>query len=396
MAERTRAKKPAKPGGEKAPSVLLFIETSREFGRGLLYGIARYSRLHGPWRVYRQSTGLDSSLPEWRDLKIDGAIVRDVSMAGNLAGSGLPLIYAQHNKDSYAPFPAIITDSAAIASMAAEHFLDRGFEHFAYCGLDEFVWSRLRAHHFSARVARSGFQVSLYRQPKARAKRAWKSEENLIAEWLRSLPKPVALMCCNDDRALQVIEACKLAEMYVPDQVAVLGVDNDVLICDLADPPISSIALNTETAGHEAARLLDRLMSGEKMAGQEIRVGPTHIVTRMSTDMLAVADREVAAAVRFIRRHPNRMIQVDDVVDATNVSRRVLEKRFKAILRRSVYQEIRRVRVNYITELLVGTDMSITEIAVKSGFDGVEHVSRYFRKETGISLREYRKRRGPQ
>jgi len=237
--------------------------------------------------------------------------------------------------------------------------------------------------------------VNLYRQPKARAKRAWKSEQNLIGEWLKALPKPVALMCCNDDRALQVIEACKLAELYVPDQVAVLGVDNDVLICDLADPPISSIALNTEVAGHDAARLLDQLMSGEEMAGQEVRVRPTHIVTRMSTDMLAVTDREVAAAVRFIRRNPSRMMQVNDVVDATNVSRRVLEKRFKAILRRSVYQEIRRVRVNYIVGLLVGTDMSITEIAVKSGFDGVEHISRYFRKETGTSLREYRKRRGP-
>ncbi|MHC4520584.1 MAG: helix-turn-helix domain-containing protein, partial [Planctomycetota bacterium] len=194
---------------------------------------------------------------------------------------------------------------------------------------------------------------------------------------------------------LQVIEACKLAELYVPDQVAVLGVDNDVLICDLADPPISSIALSTEAAGHEAAKLLDQLMSGAAMTGQEIRVRPTHIVTRMSTDMLAVTDREVAAAVRFIRRNPNRMMQVNDVVEATSVSRRVLEKRFKAVLRRSVYQEIRRIRVNYIIELLVGTDMSITEIAVKSGFDGVEHISRYFRKETGISLREYRKRRGP-
>lgn len=394
MAKRTGSRKSAKSGGEKTPSVLLFVETSREFGRGLLYGIARYSRLRGPWRVYRRSAGLDSSLPEWRDLKIDGAIVRDVNMATNLATSGLPLVFAQHTQESYAPFPAIITDSAAIGAMAAEHFLDRGFEHFAYCGLDEFIWSKLRAHHFSKRLEQSGFEVNLYQRPKARAKRAWKSEQNLIAEWLRSLPKPVALMCCNDDRALQVIEACKLAEVYVPDQVAVLGVDNDVLICDLADPPISSVALNTEMAGQEAAELLDRLMGGEKMAGQVIGVRPTHIVTRMSTDMLAVSDSDVAAALRFIRRHPSRMIQVNDVVEATNVSRRVLEKRFKAILRRSVYQEIRRVRVNYIIELLVGTDTSITEIAVKSGFDGVEHISRYFRKETGVSLREYRKRRG--
>ncbi len=394
MVERSRSKKPPKTVAEKAPSVLLFVETSREFGRGLLYGIARYSRLHGPWRVYRQSAGLDSELPEWRDLRIDGAIVRDVKMIGNLAAWGFPVIFAQHNKESYAPFPAIITDSAGIGNMAAEHFLDRGFQHFAYCGLDEFIWSRLRGRHFSERLEREGRHVSTYRQPKAQAKRAWKSEQNFIAEWLASLPKPLALMCCNDDRALQVTEACKLADLYVPDEVAILGVDNDVLICDLADPPISSIALGTEMAGHEAARLLDQLMKGGQMTGQEISVHPTHIVTRMSTDMLAVTDRDVGAAVRFIRRNPNHMIQVDDVVRATNVSRRVLEKRFRAILRRSVYHEIRRVRVGYIVQLLIGSNMSITEIAVKAGFDGVEHVSRYFRKETGLSLREYRKRHG--
>jgi len=394
MVERTLASDSARPDSGTAPSVFLFVETSREFGRGLLNGIARYSRLHGPWRVYRQSAGLESPLPQWRDLKIDGAIVRDGNMVGDLLKSGMPLIFAQHTRERYAPYPAIITDSAEIGAMAAAHFLDRGFEHFAYCGLDEFVWSRLRGRHFGERLEQSGYEADVYRQPKARAKRAWKSEQPLIAEWLESLPKPLALMCCNDDRALQVIEACKLADLYVPDQVAVLGVDNDVLICDLADPPISSIALNTEGAGHEAAELLEQLMNGAPMAGQQIRVQPTHIATRMSTDMLAVADVEVAAAVRFVRQNPNRMMQVNDVVEATNVSRRVLEKRFKATLHRSVYQEIRRVRVNYIIGLLVGTDMSITEIALKSGFDGVEHISRYFRKETGTSLREYRKRHG--
>ena len=279
---------------KKAPSVLLFIESSREFGRGLLHGIARYSRLHGPWRVYRRSAGLESAFPEWRDLKIDGALVRDVKMVQNLTGAGIPVIFAQHKRATTSPFPVIITDSAAIGQMAAEHFLDRGFVHFAYCGLDEFVWSRLRAQYFSERLKAAGFETSLYRQPRRVAERAWKSEQYLIADWLVSLPKPVALMCCNDDRALQVIEACKLAELHVPDQVAVLGVDNDVLICDLADPPISSVALNTEVAGHDAAKLLDHLMKGGRMTGQTIPVRPTHIVTRMSTDILAVTDPAVA------------------------------------------------------------------------------------------------------
>lgn len=387
-------KKRAKPSESAwAPSVLLFVETSREFGRGLLHGIAKYSRVHGPWRVYRWPGALDSVLPEWKYLKIDGAIVRDVKVVEALAHSGIPVIFAQHNKESYAPFPGIITDSASIGSIAAEHFLDRGFQHFAYCGFDEFAWSRGRAQHFAERLRRAGFETNVYRQPTSR--RALRNEQSRIADWLASLPTPVAVMRCNDDRALQVIEACKLVNLDVPDPVAVLGVDNDVLVCDLADPPISSIALNTEGAGYEAARLLESLMKGEAMAGQVIPVRPRHIVTRMSTDMLAVTDKDVAAALRFIRRNPNRLIQVGDVVEATNVSRRVLEKRFKTMLRRSVHQEIRRVRVNNIIQLLAGTDMSVTDISVHCGFDGVEHIARYFRKETGTSLREYRKRYAP-
>jgi LacI family transcriptional regulator len=379
----------------RTPSVLLFVETSREFGRGLLHGIARYSRLHGPWQIYRQSGALDSSLPEWKSLRIDGAIVRDVKTTENLIGSGFPVIFAQHSKTDYTPYPAILTDSSAIGRMAAEHFLDRGFQHFAYCGLDEFVWSRGRADHFAQNLKQAGFGTSVYRQWASKTQRALKNEQDLIIDWLCSLPKPVALMCCNDDRALQVVEACKLAELAVPDDVAVLGVDNDILVCDLADPPISSIALSTETAGYEAARLLDDLMHGGQMTGQQIPVQPTHIVSRMSTDILTVADPEVAAALRFIRHNPDRLIQVDDVVRATNVSRRVLEKRFKATLHRSVHQEIRRVRVNNIIPLLIDTDMSIAAVASCCGFAGVAHIARYFRKETGVSLRDYRKRYTP-
>jgi LacI family transcriptional regulator len=395
MAPRTTRKisPPSSPGTTR--SVLLFVETSREFGRGLLHGIARYARLHGPWRVHRWPGALDSLLPEWKSLKIDGAIVRDVKAVEGLAHAGIPIIFAQHSKESYAPFPAIITESESIGCMAAEHFLDRGFQNFAWCGYDDFVWSRRRAEHFERRLRQAGFEVNLYRQPVARRGRATRNEQNVLADWLLSLPKPVGVMCCNDDRALQVIETCKQVDCDVPDDVAVLGVDNDVLVCDLADPPISSIALDTAGAGYQAARLLDDLMSGGDMTGQVLPVHPTHIVTRMSTDMLAVTDAEVAAALRFIRRNVHRLLQVDDVVEATNVSRRVLEKRFKAVLRRSVHQEIRRVRVHSIIQLLAGTDLSIAAIARHCGFDGVTHIARYFREETGVSLREYRQRHAP-
>src|SRR4030042_3429730 len=168
MADGITGEKAERPRAVGASSVLLFIETSREFGRGLLHGIARYSTLHGPWRVYRWPGALDSSLPEGRDLKIDGAIVRDVKVVEDLAHSGVPVIFAQHNRESYSPFPVILTESASIGCMAAEHFLDRGFRDLAYCGLDEFAWSRGRASHFAKRVEHEGFQGHMYRQPASR------------------------------------------------------------------------------------------------------------------------------------------------------------------------------------------------------------------------------------
>ena len=202
-------------------------------------------------------------------------------------------------------------------------------------------------------------------------------------------------MACNDDRALQVVEACKLVDLHVPEEIAVIGVDNDVLVCDLADPPISSIALTAEAAGYAAAEQLDRLMRGEKMTGQRIVVFATHIVTRASTDITAVTDSDVAAAVRFIRKNADQNIQVKDVVNATMISRRVLENRFRAVLRRPIHQEIRRMRVNRIIQLLVDTDLTIKEIALRSGFDSAWHIARYFRRVVGVSLREYRSKYAP-
>jgi LacI family transcriptional regulator len=378
------------PVARTSPTVLLFVETSREFGRSLLHGIAKYSRWHGHWRVYQRPVALDSSLPDWRDMKIDGAVARDVKVAQSLVRSGFPVIFVQHSRDIYENFPGITTDASSIARMAAEHFLERGFQNFAYCGLDDYAWSRNRGLFFRQWLGQAGHKVHTYKQPKTPDKRLWKEEQYVLSDWLVSLPKPVALMCCNDDRALQVVEACKLASLHVPDHVAVLGVDNDVLVCDLADPPISSIALTAEAAGFEAAELLDRLMKGEKMAGQRIVVFPTYLVTRVSTDIVAVVDPEVAAAVRFIREHADRAVQVKDVVNATTVSRRVLENRFRAVLQRSIHQEIQRMRVNRIIQLLVGTDTSIKEIALRSGFDSAWHIARYFRRVVGVSLREYR------
>ena len=385
----------------KIPRIVLLVEHSRAFGRGILYGIAKYSNLHGPWAFYRhppyymEPWGPRKTL-SWlknivRKFDADGVIMRTVGNTEAVLELDLPVIVLDIN-ELIPAYANIIGSNIEIGKIGAEYLLNRGFRHFAYCGFDNMLWSRQRGEGFCDRVKEAGFETSLYVQPKSKSNRSWEKEQSFVVEWLRLLPKPVALMVCNDDRGQYVTEACKIADLHVPEELAIIGADNDELICDLTDPPLSSVSLNAEMAGYEAAELMEKLMAGEKMAGKLITVKPTHVVTRKSTDILAIEDHEVAEAVRFIRRNAKRTLQVNEVAEAAALSRRVLEKRFRAILNRSVYEEIRRIRINLLTELLIQTDMSISEIAAEMGFPGPEHIARYFRKVKGVSLIDYRKK----
>ena len=215
-----------------------------------------------------------------------------------------------------------------------------------------------------------------------------------MIDWLKSLPKPIGLMTCVDDRSQHVFEACQLAGLRVPNDVAILGVDNDEVICNMVYPPLSSIALNLEKAGYEAAHLLDKMMNNHKIDNRTLLVGSSRVVTRQSTDIIAVEDEIVIDAIRYIQQNVKKAIQVHELADAVAVSRRSLERRFRVALGCSILEEIRRVRVDHISRLLVETDRSILRIARTFGFTGVDHISRYFRKEKGIGPRAYRKRYG--
>ena len=188
-------------------------------------------------------------------------------------------------------------------------------------------------------------------------------------------------MACNDDRGHHVLEACKIAELRVPEDVAVIGVDNDILVCEMCDPPLSSIALNTESAGYETAELLDKLMRNTEMCGQEILVAPTHVVSRHSTDIFAIKDENVVKALCFIFKNIRRKIIVEDIVKVTSLSRRSLETKFKKNLGRSIMDEVRRMRIGIISKLLIETDLSIAEICNTFSFIDMDHIARYFKKE---------------
>ncbi|MHC4559998.1 MAG: XylR family transcriptional regulator [Planctomycetota bacterium] len=378
----------------KIRKVILLLATSRAHVRGLLHGIAKYSHLYGPW-IFHTDAPLHrkgDALSWLKNCGADGVIAPDAEQNEEIIKMGLPTIVYRVAKERIPHLPAIIADNSMVGEMAAEHLLDRGFHCFAYLGSEDRPWSRERSESFGKRIAETAFEPHIfYTNSKLRSWRSFEREQNRLAEWLKSLPKPVGLMAGNDVCGRHVIEACRIAGLQVPDQVAVIGVDNDELICDLTDPPMSSIALNTQKAGYEAAELLDKLMSGEKMRSQNIVVQTTHVVARQSTDILAIEDRIVAEAIRFARQHSTEAIQVDDVVNHVAMSRRNLELRFHRALGRSIYSEIKRVRTKQIIQMLAETDLSISEIALRLGHPSDKHIARYFKQQTGMNLREYRK-----
>ena len=371
--------------------IVLLLETSRAFGRQLIIGIARYSRLYGPWSFYKEPIDLKSSIPHLTNWKPDGIIMRDSLITKELLKLKIPTILAIHDSKYPKDLPVIKTDSYSIAKMASEHLLEKGLKNFAFCGFDNYDWSKERKLYFSRFNSKAGYKTHIYLQPKRIKKDDWQNELQHVNEWIKSLPKPVGIFACNDDRGQHILEVCKSINLNVPEDVAVIGVDNDPMVCEIGDPPLTSIALNVESAGYEAAKLLDQLIDKKKVGLRKMIVTPSHVVQRQSTDIFAVNDDEVATAIRYIKNNAKNKILVKDVVKATSISRRTLEKRFKKTIHRSIYREIQQVRIELISKLLVETDLSISQITSLFSFTGVEHISRYFKKEKGVGLREFRK-----
>ncbi|MGA9120690.1 MAG: substrate-binding domain-containing protein [Bacteroidota bacterium] len=376
--------------GHQHKKVILFLETSREFGRRLTYGITRYARLNGPWSIFQVPRDDKSPFPRLERWQVDGIVTGYFRNRRPPIDPKIPAILVIGEAGWPEDVPSIVTDGKSIAYSAGEHLLTQGLRNFAFCGYEKYIWSNDRETHFRNYLRDAGFQTHIYHRWKAR-RTSWYEESTLMQEWISRLPKPVGIMACNDDLGQRVLEACKTLGVMVPEDVAVIGVDNDPFVCELADPPLSSIALNTERAGYNAAALLDEMMRGRPMKGQQIVVTATHVVQRQSTSLLAVQDKEVVEGILFIRRNAKRKLPVSEIVAQTGLSRRTLESRFRNALHRSIQQEVRRVRVEMIAQLLVETDIPIAKITETFTFTDAEHLSRYFRKEKGVGLLEFRK-----
>jgi LacI family transcriptional regulator len=285
------------------PTVFLLIDSSRAYERALLTGIARYSQMHGPWIFVHEGPFWEKHSRQElleRMKSADGIIMREGPFMKEILGLRIPAIVSNYATEHIPGLPNIVSDHVAIGRMAAEHLIERGFRQFAFCGYPELFWSNQRYEGFTQRITEAGLACADYRPPKA-IRQHWKKELPFMMAWLKALPKPVGLFTCVDERSQQVAEACKKNGLRIPDEVAILGVDNDEMICMLSSIPLSSVAITAEKGGYEAAAVLDRLMKGKKKNSAPIEISPSHVVTRTSTDIVSVADDHVARALTFIR-----------------------------------------------------------------------------------------------
>ena len=377
----------------RSPRVAVLIEASNAYGRGLLSGIHSHVREHDPWTILLQEHGRGTpplgSLTRWTG---DGVIARIETEAVARALDTLRRRQKLAIVDVSAGrlltgVPYVETDDDAIARLAAEHFVERDFRHFAFLGDGRFRWSDNRGAAFTAALAARGRSVAVLDRSTARR---GGDDDALIERWLAGLPKPLALFACYDIRGRQALDACRRAGIAVPDEVAVLGVDDDELLCSLSDPPLSSVVPDSRGAGRLAAALLERMMHGEPPEAEEWLLRPLGIATRQSSDVLAIDDQLVVAAVRLVRDRACTGIKVQDVVRELGTSRRILESRFAAHVGHTTHEEIVRQQFRRVEQLLAETDLPLTKIAERCGFRHAEYMTVAFGRRHGMPPSRWR------
>jgi LacI family transcriptional regulator len=382
----------------EAPRIALLIETSRGFGRDFLLGIARYSRLYGPWSFHITPGDYKQVVPKMKQWGGAGIIARiaDHRTAQAIISANVPTIAIGLTDEQMceanplSKLSEVSSDPMEVSKLAAEHLLERRFTRFAYVGSDDRGWSRRRERTFRNYLSERGFDPLVYPMPKRPTDRDWARELSIMAHWIGKLPQPIGLFACDDDRGRQVLEAAKLASVNVPEDLAVIGVDNDEVFCELAEPPLTSIALNAVTAGYRAAALLDDMMQGRVRQRHQLVVEALGVVTRRSTDIIAVGDEDVACALQFIRQQHGRDLSVDQVAEEVALSRRSLEKRFRDVIGRTVLEEIQFTRLERAKQLLLETTYPISKVASIAGFGSAGYFIQFFQKHVGKTPRKYR------
>ncbi|MDB5326066.1 MAG: transcriptional regulator [Phycisphaerales bacterium] len=375
-------------------NIALLIEPVRAYGRQILRGVSDYAKVHGPWLFYLPSDEFDA-MPDPHEWEGDGIIAQphqNSKFIDQLKASGVPVV-SLSGPPGNGYCPTVLPNHHGVVEQAIQHFRERGFTKFGYCGdADVSPWSRIGAL-FIEKLAELGFDCHQYDPAAEEVERNQRLTH--LARWLRSLPKPTALLAKSDSQAREVLDACRIECLQVPDEVAVLGVNNDDLICELANPPLSSVIHNARRIGYEAAAMLDKMLNKQPIETMDISVDPMGVKSRQSTDLLAIEDIEVAKAVRYIRDNASHGIRVQDVLGQVAVSRRALEMRFRNVVGRPPHEEIRRVQLQRVKDLLVTTDYKLERVAELCGFSTAQYLAGLFHRETGMTPGTFRRQGRP-
>lgn len=382
---------------EKKKHILLLVETSRIYGRRIIEGISRFAIECPDWILFCEDRGLLDKEPFWLEtVKCDGIITRTSNMKVAKILRRLKIPIVELHGDGVTAKVEVVCDAQALGKLAAEHFLERGVRHFGFFAIGKAWWSDEFGQFFKKFLSDHGWgacAISPFCRRKSELSLPMIFDANIVSsvvKWLRSLPKPIGMLCPSDSQAVFLANVCHLAELGVPHEIAILGVEDNAILCKTTSPPISSIYVDGRMTGYEAAKLLKLKMEGRALPPRPILIPPSFVVTRQSTDFIAVDDPDIAKAAQFIRDHEAIRIQVDDVAESVSLSRRTLNRKFQEFLCRTPEHEILRVRMEHAKKLLRETDLPVAVISENIGYPSVEYFIKAFRRNSGMSPKQYR------
>ncbi len=372
--------------------VAVMVDTATDWGRRVITGVVSYVRSHERWQLFIEPLGLEEHplLPGgWQG---DGVIARVSTsrMASHLKARNIPVVNVSGMQVPGARFPRVANDVRMVAKMAADYFVARGFKNFAYVSLLGFEPVAEQLDAFREALKEAGFSCTVHSVKTHNGAPIvdWNTNIHQLGEWLRSMPKPLAVLIWSGGR--EVIYAAQHAGLSVPEEVSVMSGSDDFL-CEVSQVPISAVRVAAERIGYEAASQLDALMCGSGDPDFSIYIPPADVVTRQSTDTLAIDDRSLIQALTFIRENSEKPIQVRETASRAGVSRRVLERRFKEVLGSSPAEHIRRSHLDRAKRLLAETNLAMPEVAEAAGFGSPAYMSFVFRKELGTTPLRYRR-----
>ncbi|TWF39984.1 AraC family transcriptional regulator [Chitinophaga polysaccharea] len=376
--------------------VAVLLDASRAYDRDILTGIADFNKIHDKFLFFFFSPKFIHADHQHRLIervkawKPDGIITREMDGLKQLFRLKVPLIILPHTSP-YVEQVNVWGDNYAVGDLAAAYFIPKGYSNFAFLGFKDFKWSQEREAAYVKYIENAGYGVHSFNFDNTHL--LWEDLPGKLAKWLARLPRPCAVFSVTDELSTQLLEAAKTLGIRVPDDLSILGADNDEMICEISSPTLSSIDHNARLAGTQAAMALSRWIEFKERPPGIIGMKPTAVIARNSTNAMAVNDEQVRVALHYIANAaPVKDITVLDVVKATTLSRRALEKRFHLLLQSSILEEIKKVRVERIKYLLEHSRFTVQQIACEMNFRNLDNITRYFRGYAGITPKIYRSR----